>query len=451
MMESSLPEQKQLTTDDSSRKPISCDDHGQGNDKKEINTNEQDNHEKDDEEKEDEEEQDTNQTKHHRTTGSSDRPIICQYDSKMGMFRVLRSRGRKVFESGGFGVSIVVAINDDIDTKHPPINDAMKPNPSDHDDTMNLDEGDDDDHDHHDQSKRNPTLLLLQQQKQKQPISVHEQETMATKDDRKKETYQTKQQRFDYLFPEEVVFLHERGFLYCLHGDTSTNPTMVEPTMDSTRNDSYLVSSQLYPWLPSLGISLPVYFSYAHLRAQDFRVLRHHPDRWNIVCQQEQFLQEQSDVASATTTTPPSATSSIPKPHPMMNPLRQYRHDFRATVQSAPPPTILMEHFPKEEITLAWDVYLPNSQFAKTRPGKPDFYVALAYYNVPFFFDQLILLLEQCHAIPLKMATISDSGTVVMFGITNVGVPKTNQNRQILPNKNDNNKDDDDDNTNDDK
>jgi hypothetical protein len=44
-------------------------------------------------------------------------------------------------------------------------------------------------------------------------------------------------------------------------------------------------------------------------------------------------------------------------------------------------------------------------------------------HRSPRFSDLQRLLEQVCHGIPLKLATVSDSGTVVMFGITNVGVP----------------------------
>jgi len=38
-------------------------------------------------------------------------------------------------------------------------------------------------------------------------------------------------------------------------------------------------------------------------------------------------------------------------------------------------------------------------------------------------FSVLQELLQQAQGIPIKVATVSDSGTVVMFGISDVGVP----------------------------
>ena len=81
-------------------------------------------------------------------------------------------------------------------------------------------------------------------------------------------------------------------------------------------------------------------------------------------------------------------------------------------------------------MTIAWDAYQPNSQFGKTHPGLPDFYVAVTYYNESHVrFAQIEeLVVNHCHGIPLKLATVSDSGTVVMFGVSNMGVPSIRNN-----------------------
>jgi hypothetical protein len=76
-------------------------------------------------------------------------------------------------------------------------------------------------------------------------------------------------------------------------------------------------------------------------------------------------------------------------------------------------------------MSICWDAYQPDATFAKTRPGPPDFYVAVTFYNqaqvsLP---DLQSLVLDKCQGIPLKLATVSDSGTVVMFGVANSGVP----------------------------
>jgi hypothetical protein len=61
---------------------------------------------------------------------------------------------------------------------------------------------------------------------------------------------------------------------------------------------------------------------------------------------------------------------------------------------------------------ICWDAYHPNSNFGKTHPGLPDFHVTVTYFNVPVAtFSELKSLLKKCSGIPLKVATVSDSGT----------------------------------------
>jgi hypothetical protein len=187
-----------------------------------------------------------------------------------------------------------------------------------------------------------------------------------------------------FLFIEEVLFLYERGLLGCLHHD----------------NDTILQSAQLYGMIPNLDMSLPMYLVYAHLRNQDFRVLRHAPERYDILTQQESIAKQD--------TTPCSQR------------VRDLRQQVRESVAKASVPSI-----ESGGLSIAWDVYRPSADFAKTHPGFPDFYVAVAYFNESQvnFSDIEDLITQKCHGIPLKLATVSDSGTVVMFGATDYGVP----------------------------
>ena len=191
-----------------------------------------------------------------------------------------------------------------------------------------------------------------------------------------------------YLFIEEVVFLYERGVLECIHHEKNT----------------ILQSAQLYEMLPKLQMSLPMYLVYAHLRDQDFRVLRHDPERYSILKQQESIKNQDNPVNGALQ-------------------LRDLRQQVRDSVATASAPS--MPHGVGGGLSIAWDVYQPSAEFAKTHPGFPDFYVAAAFFNVSHvhFCDIEDLMKHKCQGIPLKIATVSDSGTVVMFGATNFGVP----------------------------
>ena len=184
----------------------------------------------------------------------------------------------------------------------------------------------------------------------------------------------------EYLFVEEMLFLQQQGLLEC---------------MDNVTGGS-LDSAQLFRMLPILNLSLPMYLVYAHLRSQDFRVLRHSPERLALLMQQENL----GDTSSRQENT-------------------RLRQQVRASIAEAPPPSI-------DRADIAWDAYNPNSKFGKTHPGLPNFYVAVTYYNEPHLrFSQINnLITKQCEGIPLKLATVSDSGTVVMFGVSSMGVPK---------------------------
>lgn len=243
-----------------------------------------------------------------------DLPISCQLDPNLGLFRITRAKG-KTLSSGGFGV----AISTDVAS-------VVEKSPA-----------------------RETTVVgkLL------------------------KTTHQ-------YLFVEEVLFLHERGLLECKDASSS----------------EFLETSQLYQLLPPLQISLPIYFVYAHLRSQDFRVLRHSTSRLDILRKQD--------------------ASGVPDSN-----LKEFKRTIRSTHENAPAPRI-----PDDGLQICFDVYMPNACFSKLNPGLPDFLVATTYYSESrVSFADCQKTLEQCEGIRLKVATVSDSGTVVMFGLTNFGVP----------------------------
>lgn len=292
-----------------------------------------------------------------------DRPIVCILEEdnvsqeqpqqkrrkRCRMFRVIRYKG-KALASGGFGVTVA--------TKKKSEN--------------GVEEEDEDDEDDSGEDSEDETPKHDETNSEQQPPN-----------DTTKSS--------EYLFVEEVLFLHEKGLLRALCDDK-------EP----------LDTSQLYQWLPKLGVSLASYRVYSHLRSQDFRVLRHDPHRLDILLQQTEHekqrkLRQQAEQASNNE----DATSS--KNHPRKHSLK-LRRKIRSSIQSAPPPTIPAND--KTKLQICWDAYNPNSNFGKTRPGLPDFYVASTFYNLPMVgFSDLHALMEECHGIPLKVATVSDSGT----------------------------------------
>ncbi len=266
---------------------------------------------------------------------ANDRPIVCALDSERDMFRVLRAKG-KALSSGGFGVRITdTSAEDDGVIEGKGIKDEG---------CERLNHG----------------------------LEESGENIIGT----------TSKTSTEFLFIEEALFLHERGLLLALSG---------------TDGDA-MDSSQLYQLLPEFGVSLAIYLSYSHLRSQEYRVLRHDPNRLQI-------LQLQLDGTFGAKDT-------------------SLRRKVKESIQNAPPPCIPAYRNCNDNninndddnhanIQICWDVYNPNCNFGKTHPGLPDFFVAVSYYNVPMIrFSELLHMIKgPCQGIPLKVATVSDSGT----------------------------------------
>ena len=347
----------------------------------------------------------------------SDRPIVCvlEEDPNQGsesgqkqrcrMFKIIRSKG-KALASGGFGVTIAQG---DQNTTY----DAM---PGEEPENNSKDE----------------------------PETSSQVEEVVNKQEDNSKTIPTISS--ECLFIEEVLFLHEKGLLHAF---------LPSNTLETA---SPLDTSQLYQLLPSLGISLAIYRVYSHLRSQDFRVLRHDPNRYEILLRQKEDAEErmrrkllkqqqstqekQETIANKETLSGETKeTENIPADSQTGNNPRAHsvrlRHRIRESIQHASPPIIPKTNgiccntdTSTSKIGICWDAYNPNSNFGKTHPGFPDFYVTVTFYNVPMvaFSDVNTLLKNKCNGIPLKVATVSDSGTVLMFGVTDYGIPSLNHN-----------------------
>ena len=182
-----------------------------------------------------------------------------------------------------------------------------------------------------------------------------------------------------YLWIEEALFLHDSGLA-----------TFVD------EDHELLTTQQLYLLLSKGGIQLAVYRVYAHLRNQTYRVLRYAGN---------------NDMAVAF-----SSQSHHNRDH------NRDHHEQRQEQQ-------------ERNLHLAWRVYNPNANFKKTNPGPPDFIVAVSSFSLPSptFADILALLRNECQgSIPLKLASVSDSGTVLMFAIADYGVPDRNQKGDVV-------------------
>jgi hypothetical protein len=283
-------------------------------------------------------------------------PICCQLVRELGLFRVLRARG-KTLSSGGFGISI------GYDTKD------FQANPSENGKDSNLEAPE----------AKVPTPVLTRALETEDGTVSSRAKSESTETESKSNAAEPKKRQiFEYLFVEDVVFLFERGLLECLDEDSAP-----------------LGSSQLYQLLPDMGMSLAMYFVYAYLRSQDFRVLRYSSRRLSALRRQQDNNLTRADFT-------------------------ELKRAVRQSVQDAAIPTI-----PKNGLSICWDAYKPNTQFAKTHPGIPDFYVCATYYSCPQASFSAIhkLLWEECDGVPLKLAMVSDSGAVVMFGVSPDGVP----------------------------
>ena len=202
-----------------------------------------------------------------------------------------------------------------------------------------------------------------------------------------------------YLFIEEGVFLHEQG--------------LIELWNESLQESSSLMDSkQLYALLEGGPLSLPVYLVYAHLRAQTYRVVRHTQTRKELIDELMAIGTNGRESIVDDDTIPSRSSKDI-------------KADLRQDAASASPPTMYEPGACPP--TIAFDVYPPDSNFKRSDPGLPAFHVAIcSFVQSSPTFGEIQNLLVLCGTIPLRIATVADSGTVVMFAVTDFGVPNIN-------------------------
>jgi len=239
-----------------------------------------------------------------------------------------------------------------------------------------------------------------------------------------------------HLFMEEVVFLHERGLIEAFASSSTDGSPMGAP----------LNSMALFAMLTSTeskeGMPLAAYLTYAHLRAQTFIVIRHTPQRLGLVKRIHEIC---------TSTVPVDASV-----HKRGQGIRQLQRSLRSDAQNASVPVVwescshdadqlinvprkrqrgqaCLEKSTSTSDSIAFHVYRPNTNFRKTKPGIPDFCVAItpfAQKSPPF--EDLLNLVRACEGIPLRLATVADGGTVILFGVTDGMVPNvSNTNHKI--------------------
>lgn len=261
----------------------------------------------------------------------------CDFVPSLGMFRVRKAFG-KSFTSGGFGMALSVEKKEEVSQ-----------------DTANNDD-----------QKEQDALDTL-------PLNAKE----------GKEQSKAAAPSAEHLFIEEALVLFERGVLDVYN-----------------HNDTKLDAQGLYDMLEELGVSLPIYLTYAHLRAQDYRVLRHVAG--SVAQVESSNGRNNSDAYEADETL-----------------LQQQQQQIKQARR-----TVLLQTLDNDPSSIAFDVYQPDTAFRKTYPGPPHFVVAVASFKLQSpTFVELQELQESCNGVPLRIATVSDGGAVVMFGVTHVGVP----------------------------
>lgn len=239
-------------------------------------------------------------------------------------------------------------------------------------------------------------------------VTVNHETDVMNEDNSKKEVAVTKSCD-TYLFIEEAIFLHERGLIELVKSNGES------PMMESR---------ELYALLQDGLLSLPVYLVYAHLRAQTYRVVRHTPRRRELL--DELMAKSGSDTSNSDDQEEGlMAVTSAGAPSRL---LKSILADLRQDSVSAAPPTMYELTGPTTTTTtttaIAYDVYPPDCNFKRSNPGLPAFHVAACSFAHPSpTFGELQRLVAQCGTVPLRIATIADSGAVVMFGLTDFGVP----------------------------
>ena len=257
-----------------------------------------------------------------------------------------------------------------------------------------------------------------------------------------------------YVFVEEALFLRERGLLRVWAEDGT----------------SELDLRGLFAMLPGLGVPFAAYATYSHLRAQTYIVLRHSAGRLDLVDRIEELegtvgsaCGDGGDALPGDGTGggggggrgkggegPPESgggrRGGRGRRGERHGILRGLKKRLRAEEAQAPAPSVLL---PTESIgpdpdpdphpdsdpdgpppprqskpPIAFDVYGPNSSFRRSNPGRPEFCVAISPYAAPSpTFTSVLALMTYVRGVPVSLATVADGGTVVMFRLTDYGVP----------------------------
>jgi hypothetical protein len=342
----------------------------------------------------------------------------CVYEPTLGLFRVLQMKG-KAFMSGGFGIDMSLDDAPEVKLK---INNFKKKR-------LEIDGA---------RAEELVAEMELTASECREDSAITIQDSMrelvpelsqADADSVWKDTSDQKQHI--YLFIEEALFLHDRGLLKVYHPNGITHVT----------------SKTLFCMLERLSVPLPIYLTYAHLRSQTFIVLRHIDSVLEEPCSEisafratisqpehEPSCDVQVKVAEGESSEQKNHNQSTTEKRKKRNrdeitdaklerlcrlPLKMMcgKEGDRARLATKPTPPAC----------ITFDAYNPNSNFCKTNPGRPDFMVTVcSFFSHPLLsptFSSIVDITESCRGVPLRIATVSDSGTVIMFGVSDAPVP----------------------------
>ena len=200
-----------------------------------------------------------------------------------------------------------------------------------------------------------------------------------------------------YLFPEEALYLHMLGLVVVLGGEKGDEAM--------TTKDLYLRYFSADSCV-DYGIALPAYLAYMHLRAQSYIVARH-----GLLYSGEGQKEENA----------PTDAGDCAEDKLRMERTRKKKNRLKRIDRALQHPPIQIN---SNEVSLAFDVYKPNSSFRKSDPGPPDFCVAVGNFNSPSPpLSMLLSLISECNGTPLRVAVISDSGTVMLFSFSDEEAP----------------------------
>ena len=282
-----------------------------------------------------------------------------------------------------------------------------------------------------------------QQQQQQQDVdklkTTTKTDTVVDKDSLTPTTTTTKRMvTREHLLLEEALFLHEQGMLQ-IYKEQHSNPHSPQQQSPPPQSLLLLESHHLYNMLHPQRVSLMVYLVYAHLRTQTYRVVRHTQTRRRILTemdtiqrqvQQDVTQEEEEEEEEGEEEDHNNNAMKKDKKQSLRQNVRyqQLRRELRQDSAKAPYPSTCFSSFQNSNrhgrcLLPAFDVYNPSANFARSHPGLPDFHVAItSYTHAMLTLHDVNDLVHYGKGIPLKIATVSDSGIVIMFGLSDSGI-----------------------------